>query len=129
MKSSRNDSRGRGDAPVFETKEPSREDGVRIKKQNLDWKLLGGSEHIAKLRKEILYVAQKIQEYDFTVLIEGPSGTGKELIAREIYNRTNGKDFIAINCAALPQTLFESELFGYKKGAFTDAVKDKPGLN
>jgi len=62
-------------------------------------------------------------------LIEGASGTGKELIARAIHNhspRRNGP-FIAVNCGALPDTLCESELFGYKAGAFTDAKKDKPG--
>ena len=74
-------------------------------------------------------ILPQIAESSSTVLIEGASGTGKELFARAIHNLSprKKKKFIAINCAALPDTLLESELFGYKAGAFTDAKKDKPG--
>lgn len=70
-----------------------------------------------------------ISESDSTVLITGESGTGKNLVARAIHNTSSRKvgPFITVNCAAMPDTLLESELFGYKKGAFTDAKQDKPG--
>lgn len=70
-----------------------------------------------------------IAESDSTVLLQGESGTGKELFARALHSLSprKGKPFIAVNCGALPDSLLESELFGYKAGAFTDAKKDKPG--
>lgn len=79
--------------------------------------------------KNIFDILPQISDSDASVLIEGETGTGKELMARAIHNMSHRKDkpFIAINCGALPDTLLESELFGYKKGAFTHAVKDKPG--
>jgi len=78
---------------------------------------------------DIFDILPEIAESDSTVLIEGESGTGKELIARALHNLSHRKDkpIITINCASLPETLLESELFGYKAGAFTDARKDKPG--
>ena len=71
----------------------------------------------------------QIAESNCTVLIEGATGTGKELLARAIHYNSPKKHgpFVAVNCGALPDTLIESELFGYKTGAFTDAKKDKPG--
>lgn len=97
------------------------------KKQGLNWKLVGASEHINFLKREIEYVAQRIKTLDMTILIIGPSGSGKELIAEEIAIKA-GRELIPINCGAIPSELFESELFGYKKGAFTGAVADKMGI-
>ena len=79
--------------------------------------------------KKIFNILPQISGSDSSVLIEGETGTGKELMARAIHNMSprTKKPFIAINCGAMPDTLLESELFGYKKGAFTNAVKDKPG--
>ena len=78
---------------------------------------------------DIFSILPNIAESDSTVLIQGASGTGKELFAKAIHNlsRRKTKPFIKVNCGALPDTLLESELFGYVKGAFTDAKKDKPG--
>ena len=74
-------------------------------------------------------ILPQIASSSSTVLIEGASGTGKELFARSIHNLSPRKDkrFVTINCGALPDTLLESELFGYKAGAFTDAKQDRPG--
>ena len=74
-------------------------------------------------------ILPQIAQSPSTVLIEGPSGTGKELFAHAIHNLSprKKKPFVAVNCAALPDTLLESELFGHKAGAFTDARRDKPG--
>jgi PAS domain S-box-containing protein len=79
--------------------------------------------------RQVFQLLPQIAESDSTVLIEGASGTGKELFARAIHNlsRRREKRFVALNCAALPDTLLESELFGYKAGAFTDARQDKLG--
>lgn len=78
---------------------------------------------------QIFSILPNIAESESTVLIQGPSGSGKELFARAIHNLSFRKDgpFVAINCGALPDNLLESELFGYVKGAFTDAKKNKPG--
>jgi two-component system response regulator AtoC len=79
---------------------------------------------------DIFDTIRKIAEYKTTVLITGESGSGKELIARAIHFNSprSNKPFIAINCSAIPETLLESELFGYVKGSFTGANKDKKGL-
>ncbi len=79
---------------------------------------------------EVMNLAQKVAASNSTILIEGETGTGKELIAHAIHSRSQRRDnsFIVIHCSALPETLQESELFGYEKGAFTGAVKQKRGL-
>ena len=79
---------------------------------------------------DVLKEFPKIAASSVPVLFEGESGVGKEIFANVLQNLSLRKDneFVKINCAALPDTLLESELFGYKKGAFTDAHKDKPGL-
>ena len=79
---------------------------------------------------EILEMIKKIAPGNMNVLITGESGTGKEVIARAIHNLSKSKSFpfVPVNCGALPEALFESELFGHERGAFTGAVKTKPGL-
>ncbi len=79
--------------------------------------------------QEIFNILPDIAESDSTVLIEGPSGSGKELFARAIHNLSPRRDkrLVVVNCGALPDTLLESELFGYVAGAFTGAERDKPG--
>ena len=77
----------------------------------------------------VFKILPQVAESNSTVLIQGETGTGKELLARALHGLSprRNKPFVAINCGALPDNLLESELFGYKAGAFTDAVKDKPG--
>lgn len=80
--------------------------------------------------RSVFDIVRRLTPFNTTVLITGESGTGKELMARAIHESSprRGKPFIAINCGAIPETLIESELFGHKKGAFTDASRDKKGL-
>jgi PAS domain S-box-containing protein len=83
----------------------------------------------SRLMKKIFAVLPQIAESDSAVLIEGATGTGKEMLAKAVHDLSTrrNKPFVAINCGALPDTLLESELFGYKAGAFTNAASDKPG--
>ena len=80
--------------------------------------------------KQALDLVARVADHKTTVLITGESGTGKEVIAQAIHRASPraGEAFVAINCAAIPETLLESELFGYVRGAFTGAAGDKPGL-
>ena len=79
--------------------------------------------------QEIFDILPDVAESDSTLLVQGPSGSGKGLLARAVHDLSPRKDrpFIKVNCGAIPDTLLESELFGYVRGAFTDAKKDKPG--
>jgi PAS domain S-box-containing protein len=88
--------------------------------------IIGKSEAFQK----IFAILPDIAASESTVLIEGPSGSGKELLARAIHNLSprRKQPYVVVNCGTLPHNLFESELFGYKRGAFTDAKSDKPGL-
>lgn len=90
------------------------------------WNLLGVSRHIRELRAVIAEEAKK----PLTVLVQGPTGTGKELIAKDIHDHSPRKNqpFVIVNCGAIVGDLFESELFGHERGAFTGALKEKKGL-
>jgi PAS domain S-box-containing protein len=96
-----------------------------LRKQHTFEDIVSKNNAMLKIFSILPQIAQSIS----TVLIEGESGTGKELFARAIHNHSMNAPgpFVAVNCGALPDTLIESELFGYKAGAFTDAKKDKPG--
>ena len=98
----------------------------QIQKENQFESILAKSAEMIAIFKTV----SKIADYKTTVLITGESGTGKELVARAIHTQSSrkGAPFVAINCGAIPENLLESELFGHKKGAFTDANADRRGL-
>ncbi len=97
-----------------------------VKKHQLTRQFIGSSPALQKA----LSIMERVADSAVTVLITGESGTGKELAARTIHRLSgrNKKEMIAVNCAAIPEAVLESELFGHKKGAFTGADKDHPGL-
>ncbi len=90
-----------------------------------DLQIIGESKGI----KEVLSTVSRVAKTNSTVLLRGESGTGKELVARAIHGLSDRAEerFVAVSCAALPETLFESELFGHQKGAFTGAIKSREG--
>jgi two-component system response regulator AtoC len=113
-----------------EERERLREENIHLKKEiKKDF----GFENIITKNARLLQIFEtirKVSDYDTSVLIIGESGTGKELVAKAIHysSKRSSKSFVAINCGAIPENLLESELFGYVKGAFTDAHQNKRGL-
>jgi DNA-binding NtrC family response regulator len=110
---------------------------VQLARRELQWvhhlraesprhQLVGSSSCIRK----VAALVEKVAATDATVLVRGPSGTGKEVVARALHTNSPRRDrpMVTVNCAALQETLLESELFGHEKGAFTGAVQSKPGL-
>lgn len=95
------------------------------KKVNKSYQMIGESQPIQQIKEMI----DKVAETDARVLITGPNGTGKELVAHNLHEKSNRSQFplVEVNCAAIPSELIESELFGHVKGAFTSAVKDRAG--
>jgi len=111
---------------LYSALEDYRETLIEDLREKYDFdEIKGNSPQITK----ILATVADVAETDSSVLIEGESGTGKEILARALHKNSARRDhpFVAINCAAIPETLLESELFGYEKGAFTGAVGRKPG--
>ena len=105
------------------------EENLRLKRQLTSEGQFGAMIGASESMRQLFELADRVATADVTVLIQGESGTGKELLAREIHRRSNrgSKPFVALNCAALPEHLIESELFGYEKGAFTGATSQKRG--
>lgn len=105
-------------------------ENVRLREQN---QFLSESHALIGRSSAMIEVEQLIEAaaaYDCSVLVTGESGCGKDLVARQIHSRSARRDksFVAINCAAIPENIIESELFGYQRGAFTGADRNKPGL-
>lgn len=105
---------------------PTSEVGETLQRQDEFNEIVGNSEAI----RSVLNLVSRVADSDSTVLIQGESGTGKELIARALHNHSSrsGQRFVAVNCAALPENLLETELFGHEKGSFTGAYQRKSGL-
>ena len=116
------------------------EERERLKAENIEYRKklsqieqrysFGNIKAKSEVMSHVFDLVQKVAHHKTTVLITGESGTGKDLTAREIHRHSGPRasvPMVSINCASIPENLLESELFGYKRGAFTDAVKDKPG--
>jgi len=116
------------------------EERERLKAENIEYRKklsqieqrysFGNIKAKSEAMSHVFELVHKVAHHKTTVLITGESGTGKDLTAREIHRHSGTRasaPMVSINCASIPESLLESELFGYKRGAFTDAVKDKPG--
>ena len=110
---------------ALDTSKLVEENIILKKKVSKKYEIIGNSEPIQHIEEMI----KKVASTDARVLITGPNGTGKELVAHQIHQQSNrsNRPLIEVNCAAIPAELIESELFGHVKGAFTSAVKDRPG--
>jgi two-component system nitrogen regulation response regulator NtrX len=110
---------------ALEIKNLASENKTLKKRVEKKYKMIGASDQI----KEILDLIDKVAPTDARVLITGENGTGKELVAHQLHQKSNRSNapFVEVNCAAIPSELIESELFGHLKGAFTSAIKDRPG--
>lgn len=118
--------------PAAQIRKSGSELSRRLQKQGLIAKYqFGDILHRSEKMKQSVAMAKKVAQTDYTILITGATGTGKELFAQAIHNASLRKNepFVAVNCAALPESILESELFGYEEGAFTGAKRGgKPGL-
>lgn len=125
---------GFADLAAFKTadyqKEKLLEDNVRLKAQLLEKCVFPNIVTQSRPFMETLARVRQVANSNMAISITGETGTGKDLLAKAIHYNSNRRDkrFVSVNCAALPESLLESELFGYKKGAFTGADRDKPGL-
>lgn len=125
---------GFADLAAFKTadyqKEKLLEDNVRLKAQLLEKCVFPNIITQSRPFMETLARVRQVANSNMAISITGETGTGKDLLAKAIHYNSNRRDkrFMSVNCAALPESLLESELFGYKKGAFTGADRDKPGL-
>ncbi len=107
-----------------------RKDNIRLQQELEDKYVFANIVAKSKVMASVFATIDKISDYKTTVLINGESGTGKELIAKAIHYKGIRKNsaLVDVNCGGIPETLLESELFGYVKGAFTDAIRNKKGL-